>query len=82
MGGNKGGHQAWNYNPTGKGYQEICWKRGLVGHKSNECTTRINEEEKEGEEKEVFCGGRRDMEYVPGGESRDCSGKSIQGIRK
>ena len=28
----------WNYNPTGWGYQGVCFKCGKVGHKANECT--------------------------------------------
>ena len=28
---------AVNYNPSGYGYQGVCWNCGEVGHKSNEC---------------------------------------------
>ena len=27
----------WNANPTGGGYQGLCWVCGEVGHKQREC---------------------------------------------
>ena len=45
----------WNYFPSGKGYQGVCWKCHQVGHKANECTaTGVNE--MQGTEVEKTCG--------------------------
>ena len=35
-GGKKG--DMWNYFPSGKGYQGVCWRCHKVGHKASECS--------------------------------------------
>ena len=41
----KGGYRpyqgAWNSNPTGTGYQGVCWGCGEIGHQQKECPKRI-----------------------------------------
>ena len=34
---------AWNGNPSGTGYQGICWGCGEVGHQQRECPRKIQQ---------------------------------------
>ena len=47
----------WNHSLTGSGYQGKCFRCGKVGHKTSECTKRLQEvagEDGEKGEKEGF----------------------------
>ena len=58
--GGKGGYWpyqgAWNGNPSGTGYQGICWSCGEVGHQQKECPKKIQQVDFDQVECDFFFG--------------------------
>ena len=58
--GGKGGYWpyqgAWNGNPSGTGYQGICWGCGEVGHQQRECPKKIQQVDCDNVECDFFFG--------------------------
>ena len=58
--GGKGGYWpyqgAWNGNPSGTGYQGICWGCGEVGHQQQECPKKIQHVDCDNVECDFFFG--------------------------